>query len=120
MTTSTIEIDIVDDDSATGTLKYLVAETNREPFVAQDIHELLEEVGDFDSTDVYLLMPDMTPVPVTVRVNLHSANDFTVRLGFEPTYGELIEHVDYVNWQRGTNDTTLHTQYVNGWPDPVN
>lgn len=118
MTAPTTDIGVVDDESDVGTLKYLVAETDQDPWVAQNIHELLEEVGDLATTDVFLLMPDLRLAPVTATADLHDDDNWSVRL--EPD-GRLIEHVIYsaAAGQDNRYDTDLHTQYVDGWPDPT-
>jgi hypothetical protein len=110
-------------DQGTGTLKYLVAETGRDPFVAQNIHELLDDVDDFDSTDVQLITVNMRTFLVHVAMGDHE-DDWWVSLGEEPG-GENIEHIVYADpgpdaAATDRHNVQLHEQWANGWPDPTN
>lgn len=117
MPTFVTELELV--DKGEGTLKYLVAETGREPFVAQNIHELLEDVDDFDSADVFLLTDDMQTIPVYVAMGEHD-DDWWVSLGSEPG-GDNIEHVIYVESSvaKERHEYEVHEQFANGWKIPA-
>lgn len=118
MTTPTIEIELVEE--GTGTIKYLVAETGLDPYVAQNIIELLDDVIDFETTDVYLLMPDMQHVLVHVGSTDSDGLHWQVTLGSDGT-GELIERVEFAETSGGddTNRLDAHIRHVDGWPDPT-
>lgn len=118
MTAPTIEIEIV--EAGTGTIKYLVAETDQDPYVAQDIIELLDEVGDFATTDVFLLTPGMQLALVHVEPTDVDGLDWEVTLGTDGT-GELIERVEFasISTRNHPNQLDSHVSRVDGWEDPA-
>lgn len=112
-----MEVELVEE--GTGTIKYLVAETGVEPYVAQDIVELLDNVVSFDDADVCMLTPDLDLVPVHVASTDSDNMDWEVTLGTEEG-GELVERVEFAVTGPGEDarfDT--HIRRVNGWPDPT-
>lgn len=116
------ELELV--EKGEGELKYLVAETDRHPFVAQDIHELLEDVDFFDDADVFLLTEQMDLIPVYVAMGANQ-DEWYVTLGQEPG-GDVIAHIIYADPGQDAAATDRHNvelyeQFANGWkvPDPA-
>jgi hypothetical protein len=106
-------------DEGTGTLKYLVVETSMDPYVADDLHTLLEEVMVLADTKVWLITRDHDPIPVHVECTSPEDDEGDCEdLDYEVTLvdgGELIERIEYDPDGQTGHETLTHVQHVNGF-----
>lgn len=108
-------IEIVEE--GTGTPKYLVIETGVEPYVAQDLHEVLENVLDYEKANIFLLTPQVGLVPVHVdNTDGDDAMDWEVTVQ-DGDQSILVERMEYDPETADPRGLASHTVRVHGWPD---
>lgn len=101
-------------EQGSGILKYLVVEPDQHngPWVAGNIHELLEDVNDADAAVVHLIMPDGQTVPVHVENTDDNNLDWEITLA---DGGELIERIEYSDEGETSRDYDSYTLHVHGF-----